>query len=146
MKAPAWYFRYRLATDVFLSGIVSYFVFVAYRNGFESSNVIERFLPVSATLFGFVLATTAFLSNRLKDKEFDGLRKSQSHERLIGLIRSALFRMFALCSYLVFCTVINVSDFEETIVLLAFLISMAFSAIFGLLSVLASILGVKNLY
>lgn len=144
MKAPAWYFRHRLAVDLVVSICIGTGVFIASKSGLKSTDVIERFLPVSATLFGFVLATTAFLSNRLKDKEFESLKKSQSYERLIGLMRSALFRMFALCGFLVMATIVNLSIFEQTIVVLAFLLSMAFLSIFGLLSVLASILGVRN--
>lgn len=146
MRAPAWYFRARLKVDLLVGSLVAAFV-TGTNSTVPNAEIVAKtssLMPLSTTLFGFVLATTAFLANRLKDEQFRKLRGSQSFGRLVDLMRSSLLRMFVLCLF-----TIGIGLFPNPAPLLilgivGFLWSLSLLAIFGLLSVLSSVLGVSD--
>jgi hypothetical protein len=107
------YFSHRYIIDLVVAGFsasliigITFFGLVEINSNTVDTRLFLTTATIAATLLGFSLASASFLVSHTNSESMKFLRESKSFTQLISLLKSALWRFFALAilSLLAFVT------------------------------------------
>lgn len=150
----SWYFSRRYRIDFVLALFLA-FLFQYGASGFEFG---FRWLPdadrvafcsavmgLSASLLGLVLAASTFLVGHVQHDRFKILREARSWAEFPRLVKSALWRLFALTIVTGVATVADGELFQLLAPALVFLVCLSSSAVAALVWVTSAIISIQDL-
>lgn len=140
MRTPATYLRSRKRYDLAIALILaSISVWINWQiDPAVSKEIATRLLTMSATLFGFVLASSVFIFGQIKSGGFELLQKSKQFSELRDLLVSCFYRTFYLMLVMGAIQFSNNVDGKILVFLEVFLFAMVVLAIWALISVVST--------
>lgn len=149
-----FYFSSRIMIDYvagFLSALLFYFLVSEISLGFRWPSDSDRVAMASAVmgtaaaLLGLVLAASTFLVGHVQHKRFEMLRNAQSWTEFPRLVKSCLWRLFALTIVSGICIVSNAELFGNIAPFLVFLLVISGISVAALVWIMSAIISIQDL-
>jgi len=149
-----WYFSYRVLFD-WIAGLASSLCFYIFSTkismGFHWPSDSDRvalassIMGVSAALLGLVLAASTFLVGHVQHERFKLLREARSWSEFPHLVKSCLWRLFALTIFSGISALCTSDGFHTLAPVLIFLIVISSLSVAALVWVVSAIISIQDL-